>query len=127
MPNQQECKSGEISESQFTDWWNYKVKIEKDAGHEMFMGIPDRWYEPRTLGCRKGHVSKMSLKSSVKGEVCLGCGESIAMIPPEFHGVSDTVLKASFIHFLKYVLPTPPKEKQKTKGPDDPELRDLSH
>ena len=54
-------------------------------GEEMFMGIPDRWYEEggAAYRCRNGHVSHMVLKSSEKGDCCLECNEELVMTFPE--------------------------------------------
>ncbi len=59
---------------------------EKDAGAEMFMGWPDRWYVDRKVRCERGHVSRTVLKSEGLGRAaCLagGCGGHVVMTFPE--------------------------------------------
>lgn len=59
-------------------------------GEEMFLGLPDNWYEPHpNYGCDNGHVSKYYLKSEMQGPVCLACHSPLAMIP---HGYTDETL-----------------------------------
>ena len=41
---------------------------EQAAGHEMFLGAPDRWYERPRWRCKNDHVSVMYLKAEEKGE-----------------------------------------------------------
>lgn len=57
---------------------------EKAEGHEMFLGIPDRWMEAPLWRCSNEHVSSMYLKSeSAKRDLCLECGEPVFMTFPE--------------------------------------------
>ncbi len=79
-------------------WHAELVRIERDAGGEMFMGLPDRWYEPTTYGCRGGHVSHAYLKSEESGNVCLECGEGVWLICPEFK--KDEQLKVALDLFV---------------------------
>jgi hypothetical protein len=55
---------------------------EEAAGNEMFMGIPDRWYEKPHWRCINEHVSTMYLKSQ-EGDLCLKCYEPLRMTFPE--------------------------------------------
>lgn len=50
------------------------VKISEEDGH-IFMGHPDRWYEPPgpKWRCRNDHVSSHYLRTGPFGPVCLGC------------------------------------------------------
>lgn len=69
------------------------IKAKQDAGAEMFLGIPDDWYEPcPEYGCENGHVSRRYLKSEERGCLCLACQLPIAMIP---HGYTDETLAAA--------------------------------
>lgn len=47
-----------------------------------FMGLPDRWYEPPTYRCTKGHISHRYLKTD-EGKRCLACFEPLALTFPE--------------------------------------------
>jgi len=57
-----------------------KIKEAKATGAEMFMGIPDAWYEPPHWGCDNGHVSRAYLKTR-DGCACLECHKPLAIIP----------------------------------------------
>ena len=59
------------------------------AGEEMFLGIPDRWYEPVTFGCENGHISRRYLKSEDHGSLCLACQSPVVIIP----NISEEALK----------------------------------
>lgn len=61
-----------------------KARIDAEGG-PLFMRIPDRWYEkpgPK-FRCTNGHVSTSVLKSSLHGDLCLGCMEHVLMTFPE--------------------------------------------
>jgi len=74
-----------ISEEQFAEWRAKLVSIEEEAGAEMFMRLPDRWYEEGpTWGCQNGHVSHMYIKSEEKGALCQECMTPVWLICPEF-------------------------------------------
>lgn len=61
-----------------------KRQAEEDAGQEMFLGIPNRWYEKPRWRCRNNHVSSMYLKSEgVGADLCLGCFQAVYMTFPE--------------------------------------------
>ena len=48
----------------------------------MFMGNPDKWYDPYTVCCINGHVSNRYLKSEALGKnVCLSCQEDVYLCP----------------------------------------------
>jgi rubrerythrin len=55
----------------------------KDSGEEMFMGLPDRWYEegPKWR-CDNGHILTMYIKSERHGPIC-SCGAGIWLTFPE--------------------------------------------
>lgn len=66
------------------------IRIEQSAGAEMFMGLPDNWYEPHPeYGCNNGHVSRIYIKSEARGHLCPACQQPVAMIP---HGFTDKTL-----------------------------------
>ena len=50
---------------------------------ELFMGLPDSWYEKPTWACAMGHLSYRYLKSEKLGDVCLSCRKSIVLVPPD--------------------------------------------
>jgi len=57
---------------------------ELQSGAEMFMGTPDRWYEPPTWACIGGHISHGYLKSEhYGGDVCFACHNYVYLVPPE--------------------------------------------
>lgn len=62
-----------------------RIKMEKDAGTEMFMGWPDRWYEPPgpRWRCINDHVSTRYLKAEARGDLCLACHEFVFFTFPE--------------------------------------------
>lgn len=55
---------------------------ERDAGAPMFMGIPERWYDPPHFRCAKGHVSKNFLKAH-DGDRCFACDTFVNITFPE--------------------------------------------
>ena len=60
------------------------VEKEKQAGKEMFMGLPDHWYEPPRWRCKNDHISGMYLKSeAIGGNVCLECHAFVHLTFPE--------------------------------------------
>lgn len=64
---------------------DYHIQLEKDLGHEMFLHIPDNWFEDYKFGCPNGHVSRMILRcSSGPRDRCLKCHAPTSMIPPSF-------------------------------------------
>lgn len=63
------------------------------AGLELFLGIPDAWYEPEpNYGCPNGHVSRIYIKHDGGGPThrCPRCFEPVAIIP---HGYTDDTLR----------------------------------
>ena len=56
---------------------------EQAAGHQMFLGAPDRWYESPRWRCSNDHVSAMYLKAEEKGDLCLECYEPVNLTFPE--------------------------------------------
>ena len=60
-----------------------RVRIAEHAsGAPMFLGIPDRWYDPPSWRCEKGHVSGRYLKAH-DGDRCLACCAFVAITFPE--------------------------------------------
>lgn len=55
----------------------------KESGGEMFLDMPDAWYEPFTICCPNGHVSHRYLKCEEKGNICLACREPTYLCPPD--------------------------------------------
>jgi len=72
------------------EWLNVKIKEAKDNGEEMFLGVPDAWYEQALHCCNNGHINDMYLKSEIKGSVCLTCREPSHIFPT---GVTDEEFK----------------------------------
>jgi hypothetical protein len=60
-------------------------KKAEQNGDPMFLSIPSAWFHkpgPK-FRCANDHVSTAILKSSVKGDLCLACNESVMMTFPE--------------------------------------------
>ncbi len=52
-------------------------------GVELFMGLPDLWYDDLTWGCENGHISSRYLKSErYGGDVCLCCYKPVILVAP---------------------------------------------
>lgn len=50
------------------------VQAARAAGAEMFLGLPDAWYEPHpSFGCANGHVLRIYIKSEIKAPYCPVC------------------------------------------------------
>jgi hypothetical protein len=63
-------------------WLKEQIHKEESSGAEMFLGVPDKWYEPVHLCCINGHVSHRYLKSEAKGgNVCMSCFEPVYICP----------------------------------------------
>ena len=65
------------------------------AGLELFLGVPDAWYEPQpNYGCANGHVSRIYIKHDGGGPThrCPRCYELVAILP---HGYTDDSLCAA--------------------------------
>lgn len=61
---------------------SFKEK-ERAAGVDMFMGIPDHWFENPRWRCHNDHVGVMYLKSEEVGmDLCLTCFEPVALSFP---------------------------------------------
>lgn len=59
-------------------------EAERNAGAEMFLDIPDRWYEVPHWRCPNDHVSTAYLKSDAKrADLCLKCYEPVRLTFPE--------------------------------------------
>lgn len=61
-------------------------------GKELFMGLPDAWYEPPTWGCENGHAMHSYVKSERYGPICPACHKPIVLLPP---GYTDAILGAA--------------------------------
>lgn len=53
-----------------------------------FMGVPERWWEDRTVICPNGHVSSTTLGTE-DGARCLACRKPVAFIAPEWGAAGD--------------------------------------
>lgn len=60
-------------------------KWEGNNGEQMFLEIPDRWYEPHKFRCANGHVSTTVLLSEggQYRDSCLMCHEPAVLTFPE--------------------------------------------
>jgi len=57
---------------------------DKQITGELFMGLPDAWYDEVTWACESGHISHRYLKSEALGQnVCFACMKPIVLVPPE--------------------------------------------
>jgi len=66
---------------QMRAWRDAAAQEEAEGGAEMFLGKPDRWYEPAHYGCTNGHVSRCILTGDA-GDRCLACLAAVILIPP---------------------------------------------
>lgn len=73
-----------------------------DDENWMNTGKPGRWWDDPTWRCTNGHVSKMILKSSEKGDCCLACGENLVLTFPED---KDGELKMDYVAVLMKDVP----------------------
>ena len=62
-------------------WLKEKIEQAKNEGKEMFMGVPDEWYEQGLHCCNNGHIFSSYLKSELKGCVCFECLEPSHIFP----------------------------------------------
>lgn len=62
-------------------WLKFKIEKAKEQGEEMFLGVPDNWYENGIHICKNGHLNGMYLKSEMKGAVCIQCYEPSHICP----------------------------------------------
>lgn len=66
------------------DTLNTFMEVERELGEPFFMNAPDRWYEPWTVRCAKGHVSHSVLRCSVgPRDRCLACYGLVTLTFPE--------------------------------------------
>lgn len=79
--------------------WTALVQLQEEeidkailAGQEMFMGLPDAWYEPPTWGCENGHVMHRYVKSEENGPICPACHRPIVLLPSHY---TDETLRAA--------------------------------
>lgn len=63
-------------------WRTHRAQAEIALGVPSFLGKPHDWYEDVHWACVNGHVSGACLVSDERGDLCLGCGESVIMIEP---------------------------------------------
>lgn len=67
-------------------WQQARAEHARAAGARMFMGLPDRWYDPpgSKFRCPNGHISLMVLKSEARGgDLCLACLQFVILTHPE--------------------------------------------
>lgn len=78
-------------------WRHGEISRMVAAGGELFMGIPDDWYETRRFACAFGHVSGMVISGDA-GDRCQACGRPVVIIPDlteeQFEPVSAAIMKA---------------------------------
>lgn len=55
-----------------------------NSTEKKFLGYPDSWYDDPTWFCLSGHRSKVYHKTELEGDVCLGCGERVILVPKDF-------------------------------------------
>lgn len=72
-------------------WIKERIEIAKENGDDMFLSIPEKWYNPIWYCCNNGHVNDSYLKSEMFGGcVCLDCYQPSHIYPndvslEEFH------------------------------------------
>jgi hypothetical protein len=90
---------------------------------EMFMGVPDRWFEGKKFRCVNGHVSTTLLKSeALGGTVCLSCqGHVMLTFPEDVDGsvVGAEVFAARYAEWQKSNDPKPPAVPRGSDGDDE--------
>jgi hypothetical protein len=64
-------------------WLNKRIAKAKEDGKEIFMGVPDEWYENPFHFCNNGQINEMYLKSSERGALCLTCYEPSHIFPSD--------------------------------------------
>lgn len=79
--NESEAPTRSVGVERLVSWRDALAKQEKDSGADMFLGLPDSWYEPATFACENGHISTRYLKSEKLGEVCLACHKPLYLVP----------------------------------------------
>ena len=52
------------------------------ADAELFMGLPDAWYDKPHWVCINGHVSSRYLKTELNGDCCLACCKPVILFAP---------------------------------------------
>jgi hypothetical protein len=62
------------------EWRDDLAKAAEARGDEMFMGVPDAWFEEPHWFCTKGHVSRVYLRSE-SGSRCMACHEGTILGP----------------------------------------------
>lgn len=73
-----------MTSEELRDTLKLKKAAEAAAGAEMFLGTPDRWFEPARWRCCNNHVSTAYLKSEAAGaDLCLECYAPVYMTFPE--------------------------------------------
>ena len=72
-----------MSKEKLESWIKSEIQKVEDVGGEIFLDIPEKWFDPTQYGCENGHVSIMYLKSEALGsDVCLACHKPVYIIPP---------------------------------------------
>ncbi len=70
-----------------------KVAEAVKNGEELFMGLPDNWYEPNPQwGCENGHLMQSYINSETRGCICPKCMTPIALLPKVY---TEESLKAA--------------------------------
>lgn len=75
--------TNEAQRSEESDFDRLVIWRDSKIRGELFMGLPDAWYEHPTWACENGHISHLYLKSERLGDVCLACRKPIVLIPPD--------------------------------------------
>lgn len=72
----------EAQRSEESDFDRLVIWRDSQISGELFMGLPDSWYENPTWACSNGHVSSYYIKSSERGAACPACMRRVVMVPP---------------------------------------------
>lgn len=70
-----------------------RAKAAFQSDEPKFMGLPDAWFDDRTVICQNGHVSTSILKTD-RGDRCLACTSQVLMVPPVWGRFGDMPLGA---------------------------------
>lgn len=74
------------------EWREDLARTAEARGQEMFMGIPDAWFDDPHWFCINGHVSHRYLRTDT-GSRCLACLDTAILGPAMTEGQFCTVIE----------------------------------
>jgi len=69
-------------EREYTILKREQSELARELGLDLFLGVPDLWYEHFTVVCIRGHVSRHVIRSEVHGDMCPECMRPCVMCQP---------------------------------------------